>query len=92
MSVVEAKKSEVDQNPYDRLMRRAWQNVRRAMQLCELDEQARLKSLDFAQRARRVSPPVMQRWIEILNGSHQEHLVMLRQSESFTRIGCFGGR
>jgi len=70
-------------NPHDELMRRAWRNCRKGLTICRRDELARKKALEFSGRARAVAPAHMQRWIEILNGHHAEHVRVLFNSEDF---------
>ncbi|MGH7494774.1 MAG: hypothetical protein ACREOO_20575 [bacterium] len=86
MQVENPKNSDADRNPHDRLMQRAWQNARRAMQLCQQNEGERQKALGFAQQARHVSPSVMQKWIDILNGGHHHHVAILQRAASFFQL------
>ena len=73
----------VEPNPHDRLLERAWENARRALALCRKDEGARQRALSFAQQAQRVSPTLMQLWVEILNGGQKDHLARLQSTPSF---------
>ena len=67
-------------------MERAWQNARRGMALCQEDSSARRKAVIFARRAGKVSPFLMQRWIEILNGGHLEHVALLHNTRFFLNL------
>jgi hypothetical protein len=64
-------------------MERAWQSCREALAICQRDESARQKALEFSDRARAVAPTHMQRWIEILHGGHADHVVQLFNTEHF---------
>ncbi len=70
-------------NPHDRLMQRAWQGCREGLAICRRDEAARQKALEFSNRAKAVAPTHMQRWIEILQGEHADHVATLFGIESF---------
>jgi hypothetical protein len=70
-------------NPHDALMQRAWRNCREGLAICRRDEAAWQKALEFSVRAKSVAPAHMQRWIEILNGDHAEHVRALFAGEDF---------
>ncbi|MDZ7363463.1 MAG: hypothetical protein ONB46_22495 [candidate division KSB1 bacterium] len=64
-------------------MQRAWQNCREGLAICRREESARQKALEFSSRARAMAPTHMQRWIEILQGKHADHVNALFRAESF---------
>jgi hypothetical protein len=70
-------------NPHDRLMQRAWEGCREGLAICRRDEAARQKAVEFSSRAKAVAPAHMQRWIEILQGEHADHVARLLGSENF---------
>ncbi|MGH7601241.1 MAG: hypothetical protein ACREOI_33200, partial [bacterium] len=73
-------------NPHDRLMQRAWQNCRDGLALCQREAFARQKALEFSTRAKAVAPTHMQRWIEILQGGHSDHVNVLLNTENFFNL------
>ena len=70
-------------NPHNRLMQRAWQHCREGLAICRQDEAARQKALEFSNQAKAVAPTHMQRWSEILNGAHLDHVVALFSTADF---------
>ncbi|MCI0693100.1 hypothetical protein L0337_13970 [candidate division KSB1 bacterium] len=70
-------------NPHDRLIQRAWQGCREGLAICRRDEAARQKALEFSNHAKAVAPTHMQRWIEILQGEHADHVAALFGIENF---------
>lgn len=73
-------------HPHDYLMERAWQNCRAGLAICQRDRLALKKALAFSHRAKAVAPTHMQRWIEILNNQHQEHIQLLFDTERFLAL------
>jgi len=70
-------------NPHESLMQRAWQSCREGLAICRREESARQKALEFSCRAHAIAPTHMQRWIEILQGKHADHVNALFRVESF---------